>query len=125
MPRASPYVITLSREERRVLESRSRQYTLPYFQVVRALMILLAAEGHANDAIAGALSVGRDVVSLWRKRFFDERLAGLEERPRSGRPRAFPPGGRGAGQGPRVTAFPNLVAVHGAIHASWLNQIEI
>jgi hypothetical protein len=102
MPRASPYVITLSREERRVLESRSRQYTLPYFQVVRALMILLAAEGHANDEIAAALSVGRDVVSLWRKRFFEERLAGLEERPRSGRPRAFPPRGRGPGQGPRV-----------------------
>lgn len=32
--RASPYVITLTREERRVLESRARKYTLPYFQVV-------------------------------------------------------------------------------------------
>jgi transposase len=91
MPRASPYVITLSREERRVLESRARKYTLPYFQVIRALMILLAAEGRSNDEIAAALSVGRDVVSLWRKRFFYERLAGLEERARSGRPRAFPP----------------------------------
>lgn len=94
MPRQSPYVITLSRHERDVLEGRARKYTLPYFQVVRALMILLAAEGHSNDAIAAALSVGRDVVSLWRKRFFSERLAGLEERPRPGRPRAFPPRGR-------------------------------
>ena len=49
MPRESPYVIILSREERRALESRARKYTLPYFQVVRALMILLAAEGHSND----------------------------------------------------------------------------
>lgn len=98
MPRKSPYVITLSKEERRVLESRARKYTLPYCQVVRALMILMAAEGRSNDDIAAALSVGRDVVSLWRKRFFYERLAGLEERPRSGRPRAFPPGGGRAGQ---------------------------
>ncbi len=102
MPRTSPYVTTLSRHERDVLESRVRKYTLPYFQVVRALMILLAAEGRSNDEIAAALSVGRDVVSLWRKRFFSERVAGLEERPRPGRPRAFPPSGRRPDQGPRV-----------------------
>jgi hypothetical protein len=42
------------------------------------------------------------VVSLWRKRFFYQRLAGLDERSRSGRPRAFPPRSRRAGQGPRV-----------------------
>ena len=102
MPRQSPYVITLSRHERDVLESRARKYTLPYFQVVRALMILLAAEGRSNDEIAAALSVGRDVVSLWRKRFFFERLAGLEERPRPGRPRAFPPRGRRPNQGARL-----------------------
>ena len=102
MPRQSPHVISLSRQERDVLESRARKYTLPYFQVVRALMILLAAEGRSNDEIAAALSVGRDVVSLWRKRFFYERLAGLEERPRSGRPRAFPPRGRRPHQSPRV-----------------------
>lgn len=91
MPRESPYVITLSAREREVLERRVRQYTLPYFQVVRAHMILLAAEGRANDEIAAALSIGRDVVSLWRKRFFYQRVAGLDERPRPGRPRAFPP----------------------------------
>ncbi len=102
MPRKSPYVITLSQEERRLLESRARKYTLPYYQVVRALMILMAAEGRSNDEIAAALSIGRDVVSLWRKRFFYERLAGLEERPRSGRPRAFPPRGDRADQSPRV-----------------------
>jgi len=102
MPRRSPYVITLSPHERGVLERRARQYTLPYFHVVRARMILLAAEGYGNDEIGAALSMGRDVVSLWRKRFFAKRLAGLEERPRSGRPRAFSPRGRRPGQSPRV-----------------------
>jgi len=102
MPRQSPYIITLSREERRVLEARAHKYTLPYFQVMRALVILSAAEGHANDDIAATLSVGRDVVSLWRKRFFYQRVAGLDEHPRSGRPRVFPPSGRRPGQGARV-----------------------
>jgi hypothetical protein len=102
MPRQSPYAITLSRDERETLESRARKYTLPYFQVMRALIVLAAADGRANDDIAAALSVGRDVVSLWRKRFFCERLPGLDERPRSGRPRAFPPRGRRPGQGARV-----------------------
>jgi hypothetical protein len=91
MPRHSPYRIVLSSREREALESRARQYTLPYFQVVRARMILLASEGRANDEIAAALSIGRDVVSHWRKRFFRQRMAGLEERRRPGRPRAFPP----------------------------------
>ena len=102
MPRQSPYVISLSRQERDVLERRSRKYTLPYFEVLRAKMIVLAAEGQGNDEIAAALSVGRDVVSLWRKRFFEQRLAGLEERPRPGRPRVFPPGARRGDQGPRL-----------------------
>lgn len=102
MPRQSPYLIALSPSEREILERRARKYTLPYFEVLRARMILLAAEGRPNDEIAAALSVGRDVVSLWRKRFFYHRLPGLEERPRPGRPRGFPPGRRGANQGPRV-----------------------
>ncbi len=91
MPRKSPFEIKLSRQEREILESRARKYTLPYFEVLRARMILLAAEGLSNDEIGAALSVGRDVVSLWRKRFFHERVGGLEERPRPGRPPGFSP----------------------------------
>ena len=102
MPRESPFTIQLASKEREILENRARKYTLPYFEVLRAKIILLAAEGRANDEIATALSVGRDVVSLWRKRFFHERLAGLEERPRPGRPRVFPPRTGRADQGPRL-----------------------
>lgn len=91
MPRASPYRIVLRPEERRELEMRAAKYTLPYFHVVRARMILHAAEGLSNDQIAQRLDTRREVVSLWRKRFFEERLAGLEERARPGRPRSFPP----------------------------------
>ena len=93
MPRTSPYLIVLNDGERGVLESIARSYTLPYWQVVRAQMVLMAAEGLRNDQIAVRLRCGRDVVSQWRKRFFEQRLAGLEDRPRRGRPPAFPPSG--------------------------------
>jgi hypothetical protein len=91
MPRKSPYKIVLHPDERRELESRAVKYTLPYIQVIRARMILYAADGLSNDQIAERLDTRREVVSLWRKRFFEERLAGLEERVRSGRPRSFSP----------------------------------
>jgi hypothetical protein len=41
----------------------------------------------------------RQIVSKWRKRFCEERLGGLESRPRRGRPSLFPPRGRRRGQG--------------------------
>ncbi|MGH2884999.1 MAG: helix-turn-helix domain-containing protein [Solirubrobacteraceae bacterium] len=93
MPRRSPYRIELSDEERRALVSLARSYTLPYWKVTRAQMVLLAADGLRNDEIAARLNCRREVVSQWRKRFFDARLGGLEDRPRRGRPSTFPPSG--------------------------------
>jgi hypothetical protein len=98
----SPFTIVLSPEERNGLTRRANQYTLAYYQVVRAKMILLAHQGLSNDQIADRLSTRREIVSLWRKRFFEQRLAGLEDLPRPGRPRVFPPRGRRAGQGHRM-----------------------
>ena len=95
MPRESPYRIRLSRDERRILETRSRRYTLPYREVIRARIVLLAAQGLENSVIGERLDLPRPVVSKWRKRFFEEGLAGLEERPRRGRPLRFPPQPRG------------------------------
>ena len=97
VPRSSPYSITLSANEERELRGRAARYTLPYCEVVRARMILLAADGLSNDQIAARIDSRREVVSMWRKRFFEERLAGLEERSRPGRPRVFPPRTGGSG----------------------------
>ena len=91
MPRKSPFRIELSASERAELSRRAVKYTLPYFEVVRAKMILMAAGDMDNDEIASRLDTRREVVSQWRKRFFKERLAGLKERARPGRPRVFPP----------------------------------
>ena len=75
MPRSSPYSITLWRAEEVELRRRASKYTLPYFQVQRAKMILHAAEGMPNDQIAACLDTRREVVCLWRKRFFADRPA--------------------------------------------------
>lgn len=91
MPRLSPYRIVLSTVEARELSRRGAKYTLPHFQVVRAKMILLAAQGLRNDEIATSLHTRREVISLWRKRLFERRRAGLEDEARPGRPRAFSP----------------------------------
>ena len=91
MPRSSPYSIELSVSEELELLRRSVKYTLPYFEVLRAKMVLLASQGLSNDQIAARLDTRREVVSMWRKRFFEDRLAGLDEHSRPGRPRVSPP----------------------------------
>lgn len=91
MPRTSPFTIALSAGEEEILVERSRQYTAPYYKVVRAKIILLAASGLENKKISQALDVPRRIVTKWRRRFYYERVDGLEDRPRCGRPRSFPP----------------------------------
>ena len=86
-------MIELSPDEKMRLESVSRKYTASYYSVVRAKIVLLAAQGIDNEEIATRLELPRQVVSKWRKRFFAERMAGLEDRPRRGRPPVFSPCG--------------------------------
>jgi hypothetical protein len=102
MPRTSPYRIELADEERAELEARARAYSSPYRDVIRARIVLMAADGLDNATIAARLDTPRQIVSKWRKRFYETGLPGLEEQPRGGRPATFPPRGRGRGQGARV-----------------------
>jgi hypothetical protein len=62
MPRTSPFSIQLSSAEEAELLRRAGKYTLPYFQVQRAKMILSAAEGLNNDEIAARLDSRCEVV---------------------------------------------------------------
>ena len=90
MPRKSPFRVCLSPTQKEELEAIARKYTSPYCDVVRAKVVLLAAQGLENTQIAQKLDLPRQVVSKWRKRFCQQGLAGLHERPRRGRPRFFP-----------------------------------
>jgi hypothetical protein len=89
LPRISPFQIDLSAAKTAELQRHAKKHTLPHFQVIRAKMILLAAAGLRNDEIAARLDLGRDVGSQWRQRSFRDRLAGLDEQPRPGRPGVF------------------------------------
>lgn len=91
MPRKSPYKILLRAAERTYLEALARKYTSSYREVIRARIVLYAADGLTNDEIANRLDTPRQIVSKWRKRFFEQRLAGLQEQPRLGRPARFSP----------------------------------
>ena len=102
MSRRSPYVITLTPEQRAALKATAKRYTSPYRDVIRAKIVLYAAEGLRNDEIAARLDTPRQIVSKWRKRFFERGLAGLEEEPRVGRPGVFPPRSSGRHQSPGV-----------------------
>ncbi len=91
MPRRSPFVVVLSSEERAVLEERAASRSASHSSVVRARIVLLAAEGLQNIDIAARAGVCVDVASRWRKRFSEAGIVGLADRPRSGRPRRFGP----------------------------------
>jgi transposase len=85
-----------------VLKQTARRYTSPYRDVIRAKIVLYAAQGLANDEIGARLDTPRQVVSKWRQRFFESGLAGLEEMPRQGRPAVFSPRYRRRRKGPRL-----------------------
>ena len=91
MTRRSPYLIELSAADRAALEQRARAYTAPHHQVVRAKIVLLAADGWENTVIAARLDIAAQLVSKWRKRFFEEGLDGLKDRRGPAGRGLFPP----------------------------------
>jgi transposase len=78
------YLVTLNDDERKQLEHLLHSGTHATRKVTRARILLNAAEGAPDRAIAAALSVGRATIERTRQRFVEEGLAALEERPRPG-----------------------------------------
>ena len=77
-------LITLGDEEREQLEQLRHSGTHATRKVTRARMLLKAAEGWDDRAIAAARSVGRATVARLRQRFVEAGLGALAERPRPG-----------------------------------------
>jgi transposase len=78
------YLVTLDDDERQQLEDLLHSGTHATRKVTRARILLKAAKGIEDSAIAAALSVGRATVERTRRRFVEEGLGALEERPRPG-----------------------------------------
>ena len=79
--------IDLTDGERHELEMRSRRRKIGRVDAMRAQIVLGAADGLSNIAIAERVGVTRLTVALWRGRFAEARLEGLCDEPRSGAPR--------------------------------------
>ena len=91
MSRQSPFVIELSDEDRRRLESLVRRRTAEQRMVMRARIVLAAADGEENASIAGRLAVALNTVIKWRKRFYEEGMDGLVTASVRVDPGPFPP----------------------------------
>ena len=83
---AAPVQITP--EHRTLLETWARSRVLPRRQILRAEIVLLASQGVANEIIAKRLRTSKPTV-LWRRRFDEAGLEGLEEAEGRGRPAIY------------------------------------
>src|SRR6266540_552733 len=79
--------IELNDAERSELQARARRRKIARADAMRAEIVLLAADGTTNLAIAERLGITRVTVATWRKRFAAKRLDGLVDEPRPGAPR--------------------------------------
>lgn len=87
MPVPKAVEIVLSDEEREQLEAWARRRKSAQALAQRSRIVLRAAAGERNTKIAAELGVTRPMVAKWRSRFAAERLEGLVDEPRPGRPR--------------------------------------
>jgi hypothetical protein len=96
--------LVLSDAEQAALQQLVRSTTAAAGLVRRARMVLLVAEGHSISETARRVDATRWLVGQWVGRFQADRLPGLTDRPRSGRPAVFPPLGGGPHRRPGLHA---------------------
>jgi transposase len=109
--RATPIVLTTA--ERAELERRVRARTSPQQAAQRARIVLRAAAGDENIAIARDLGVARHTAQHWRDRFAGKRLGGLRDRPHRPPPRLY---------GPERQAAVVLLACRAPAEVGWAGQ---
>src|ERR687887_1125117 len=85
MPAVAP-PLAIPPEDLRTLGQWSRSHSIRAALAERAKILLLAAEGTSNTEIARQVGCSRPTVILWRQRYAQRGLAGLDDRPRPGRP---------------------------------------
>ena len=79
--------VEITDADRLILESWTRSSTVSAGHVERARIVLASAAGAGTTAVAGQLGVSRPTVIKWRDRFAESGIAGLDDEPRSGRPK--------------------------------------
>jgi putative transposase len=101
MPVPLAPLITLTHDEQSQLESIVRAHSTPQTLAFRCQVILRAAapDRPSNLQVANALQCNRHTVGRWRQRYLAQSLQGLQDAPRSGRPRRFSPLSASGGDG--------------------------
>ena len=90
MPRGRPLSeLTLSPAEHDQLVALTRARSMPHALVTRARIVLLAADGASNTAIAQRLGLSKPTVGMWRRRYLRQRISGLYDELRPGGPRSI------------------------------------
>ena len=92
MPYRVPTVLDLSEAERTELESWARRRKTAQALALRARIVLQAAAGLTNTAVAAELGIAKHTVGKWRERFARQRTDGLLDEPRPGAPRRIDDG---------------------------------
>lgn len=82
-------VVVLNIDERRFLESQVRRHKAPRSLSDRCRMILLCADGLESKEVARQMGVREHTVGKWRRRFVRDRIEGLTDEYRPGRPRTI------------------------------------
>ena len=90
-PFAPAIVLDLETQER--LQALIRAHSTPQALVFRCRLIvrLAAKDRPSNLQVGNEFGCARNTVALWHTRFLQHGLAGLQDAPRSGRPRSFSP----------------------------------
>ncbi|MBJ7600149.1 MAG: IS630 family transposase [Candidatus Nephthysia bennettiae] len=124
--------LNVSADQRQTLELWARSQVLSQRQVLRARIVLMAAEGVANEVIAGRLGCSKPNVLKWRSRFELAGMEGLEEASGRGRPAIYaqdfvekmvattlgkPP--EGSTHWSTRTLAKELGVSHGTVHRIW------
>jgi len=81
--------VVLSADERAYLERQVRRHRIARSLAERCRIILRCAAGLSSKAVAAELGVHEHTVGKWRRRFVKDRVAGLGDAPRAGRPRTI------------------------------------
>jgi transposase len=81
--------LVLTDDERQTLQRWSRRAKTSQALALRCKIVLACAEGQTNQAVAAQLGIWPQTVAKWRGRFVRQRLEGLSDEPRPGRPRTI------------------------------------
>lgn len=109
-------VLEISEDERAELQRRVRAHTSTQRAVKRARVVLAAAAGVPLRQIAVEVGIDQHQVGVWRRRFERERLAGLEDRRRSGRPRIY-------GHDERLKIVETVTAKRPEVDSQWSHRL--